>query len=341
MTQTILFIALLALALYTTSKDKKQTIKPFDLINTEPLRGLLALLIIGHHLGQRTQLPFFSSFMSGIGSQIVAIFFMLSGYGLFISYKRKGQLYLHGFLKKRYSKILPLFIPLTIICMITALYGGDSLTSQAKAFLLYGKTPLPFSWFIYAIIYAYAAFYISAIFGKTVNRTGILFLVTNLAYILFTGYYCQWGSYWFMTFISLNLGYYIGLYEDYITLQLKNRPILVLTASILLVICSFCAMVKLPAITSTPYAAWGCLWHLSIAFATYLLIRTLGMGRWKSLIWIGAFSMEIYLIHGIPLTGLQRIWQGNNDILFVCTTYVSSILLAYFVHRIFSKTSTK
>ena len=69
----------------------------------------------------------------------------------------------------------------------------------------------------------------------------------------------------------------------------------------------------------------------------YILIRMLGMLKWKPLMWVGAFSMELYLIHGMVLTRLNNTMQEWNDILFVCATYAISILSAYVAHKIFSR----
>ncbi|MDE7385991.1 MAG: acyltransferase family protein [Muribaculaceae bacterium] len=334
------------MSITTFFKEQIHTLKPFDRATTDPLRGLLALLIVAHHLSPHIQIPILGTFLPRIGEHIVAIFFLLSGYGLFVSFKHKGASYLNGFFKKRFSKILPLFILLTIIEIIAAWLGGRTLTHQAVSFATNGDTPLPFSWFIYAIIYAYIAFYFSALIGKTLMRTGMIFLAINVAYMAFICCYCKWGGYWYVTLPAINLGYYIGFYDDKITGWLQKYPVMFLVGSIGLIICLFCITpsisylskaASLPFIYKMLTLMFICVGIMFQVTCVYILIRLLGMLKWKPLMWVGAFSMELYLVHGMVLTRLSDIMQGYNEILFVCATYAISIFLAYMTHKIFSR----
>lgn len=86
---------------------------------TVPLRGLLAIGIVLHHLSLRLveaspDCHWIWLQFSFWGAPIVAVFFFLSGYGLMVSLITKGQEYLDGFLKKRLLKIV---LPL-VLCSI-------------------------------------------------------------------------------------------------------------------------------------------------------------------------------------------------------------------------------
>ena len=96
------------------TRGRKVRIYDFSLENTLPLRGVLALLIALHHVSQRiVSTPILSEF-SKWGEYIVALFFFIMGYGLTISYEKKGTSYLDGFFKRR---IIKLILPY-IICII-------------------------------------------------------------------------------------------------------------------------------------------------------------------------------------------------------------------------------
>lgn len=98
--------------IHTTDKFNK-----FDVANTLPIRGILALLIICDHIG----FEFFDTPMSLFvlfGPLVVSLFFFFSGYGLMTSYMRKGPDYLKGFFVKRFGKLVPQFVLLSIICGI-------------------------------------------------------------------------------------------------------------------------------------------------------------------------------------------------------------------------------
>lgn len=78
----------------------------FDVRRTNSLRGVLAILIILHHLSSKIDILFLKWFHD-FGAPIVSMFFFVSGYGLIKSYLKKGTAYIDGFLAKRLGKILP------------------------------------------------------------------------------------------------------------------------------------------------------------------------------------------------------------------------------------------
>lgn len=100
---------------------------------TLPLRGVLAMGIVIHHISLRVvdAIPggmwIFPQFQFW-GAPIVAVFFFLSGYGLMVSLITKGENYLDGFLKKRLLKIvLPLVLcSLGFEATTITLWGGGN-----------------------------------------------------------------------------------------------------------------------------------------------------------------------------------------------------------------------
>lgn len=309
----------------------KRGLVPFDQKSTAPLRGLLALMIVAHHLGQCTHIPFLSSFCTGIGLQIVAVFFFMSGYGLCLSFMKKGKSYLDGFFGKRFGKLLPVFLFLTL-SMMTAFHFFSSTTTfavQVDNLLRKGITPLPYSWFIYTIFYSYIAFYVCASIGKTPYRTGLLFAVSTVVYILFMACIAGFPVYWWWTIGSINLGYYVALYEPKIERIMTKNRLPLYSIVVLALFLSFCAACKLLVIVSF----CTMLWILVQAIAVYIIVRTYGMVKWQWLVLIGSFSLELYLVHGIPLmvgriTGLDE-WQ-----LWVFT-YALALPFAYLLHKYF------
>ena len=104
-----LFLSLLFVWLcFAITKSKKQ-LGTFSVGETLPLRGLLAVGIVLHHISQRviqaapdvTGISQFEYF----GAPIVMVFFFMSGYGLMKSLQVKGMAYLDGFFKSRMTKV--------------------------------------------------------------------------------------------------------------------------------------------------------------------------------------------------------------------------------------------
>ena len=86
--------------------------------STKSLKGLLALLIIFHHISQKvTTGENFSNF-EYMGRYIVALFFFLSGYGLYFQYSNNVN-YMKNFLRKRLVRI---FIPFYVFIVIYVIY---------------------------------------------------------------------------------------------------------------------------------------------------------------------------------------------------------------------------
>lgn len=327
---TAILMLLLLVSLLVSKSNNYKGLCSFDKASTLPLRGLLALLILSHHLGQRTDIFPISQFTSGIGLQIVAVFFFISGYGLCVSYCSKGRRYLDGFLQKRMGKLLPKFILLTGgMVIIYHFFSPLSISVQALKFSN-GWTPLPFSWFIYAIIYVYVVFYLCALLAKTPKQIGILFTFTIIAYIGIVSKIIHFPSYWYLTIISVPLGYFSALYEKKINTLFRNKFAFYSTLAVLLFF-SFCAMAKIrvPLVSQ----ALTEIWILTQAFSVYAIIRTLGFLRWKWLCDIGVFSLELYLIHGLPLKIGQHI--GLDNWFLWLFTYAISIPLALLLNRVY------
>jgi membrane-bound acyltransferase YfiQ involved in biofilm formation len=83
----IFFAIIFSLVIYIKLRNlDKSQFHCFDVNATLPLRGLLAILIVCHHIGQH-----FSNIQTGIGTILVSMFFFISGYGLMVSYCKKTK----------------------------------------------------------------------------------------------------------------------------------------------------------------------------------------------------------------------------------------------------------
>lgn len=332
----ILMILLLISFIVSESKSYKG-LRSFDVVTTLPLRGLLALLIVSHHLGQKTDIFALSNFTTGLGLQIVDVFFFISGYGLCASYLAKGRSYLNGFLRKRMGKLLPKFLILTG-AMVTAYYFLASMDINAQAARMSdGWTPLPHSWFIYAIIYVYLAFYICALGAKTPLHTGILFLIAILDYIAIFNKILHFPPHWHVTIIAVNFGYFIALYENKVTQLLNNHKLISYPALVVLMVASLGINSKIvqfnnPSLELLSFTLSE-IWILAQACAVYVVVRTLGFFQWGWLREVGVYSLELYLIHGIPLKiGLHL---GLKNWTLWIFTFSVSITCAIILNKLF------
>lgn len=141
--------------------------------DSEFLKGLFCICVLVHHLYQQTYL-FSDSYILGrilqsLGYLSVSVFFFISGYGLMISYRNKGENYINNFISKR---LVPFYIQNIILIIIYWIWGlilsqKHDAISCFQSFL-FGKTIISNGWYIQAIILIYVIFYLSMRCNKNI-----------------------------------------------------------------------------------------------------------------------------------------------------------------------------
>lgn len=302
----------------------KKSYKPFDLKNTLPLRGFLAIGIVLHHTAMKyvevEDPAFIFSVFKNIGAPIVAVFFFLTGYGLCISLAKKGTSYLDDFIKKRLRSFLPefLFLSIAMVGVIWLLYD-ISIKDQSIKLVFDAVTPLPNSWFIYAIIYVYFAFYFSSKISRcNVWKSGVIFSGLILLYAMTLAYF-GYTKYLYNSIFSVILGYYVAYFDVYphnLLIKFQKYGLYVL-----------CAIIGI----STFWLDYAAVRFIVInisAIAVYFCVRYYGFPQWKWLNFIGVISLNIYLIHGIFLRWIQLQWNCWILHMQLCIGSSCTIILA-------------
>lgn len=280
----------------------------FNRETTLPLRGLLALFIMLHHMSLRYDFSISEALGVGntltinlfrtMGMPIVGVFFLLTGYGLAKSLIAKGHNYLSGFIPKRLLSTLPEFLFLTFLFILYKLTSGDTSWEIISSNFSKGYPPLPNSWFIFTITIVYLVFYLSALVARSnIRATGLGLSIGIVLYCFVTCYGLHYGVWWYMTAPAVLCGYYIACHEDKITKILSSQRGLIATiGAILIVVCiivAFCYVIP----NLSPYKFVPILY--AIILLSYVNVRLYGMGKSDILIWLGSISLNIYLVHGI------------------------------------------
>ncbi|MBQ6064334.1 MAG: acyltransferase [Prevotella sp.] len=332
----LLIIFLFLLLLYITNDiwKKRQNrvieLHDFNVQNTLAIRGLLALLIALHHFSQAVDhlnLPIIREFVP-LGAVIVGVFFFLTGYGLMISYMKKGNNYLSNFLSHRFLKLLPAFIITNIayLCILSLISHTNAFSNIMR--LKDGITPLPGSWFIYSIIYFYLAFYVTACLFSNKKHMIISLWGASFLYVIIVRL-LGWGNYWFMSIYALNIGQCYAYNEKRIKSIIKTSPIIIHYS-----IWSLFALYVFVWITNqfveitTFNRLYYCFTSIFVVYAIYFL----GAIPSKLLRLVGEVSYEFYLVHGIfiHLLGFMK----EHWILYLCTIYLSSFITAWLLHKL-------
>lgn len=125
------------------------------------IKGFCSLLIVIHHIAQRTNGGLLFPLFGYIGFLAVGMFYFYSGYGLMSQFQVRGNAYLRHFFTKRIWKVLlPYLIANVVYLVIDFVSGVQYEWSELIRKILSGRI-VPFSWFVISIIVVYIIFWVS------------------------------------------------------------------------------------------------------------------------------------------------------------------------------------
>lgn len=290
-------IVLCSLFLFALCKKNKR-LYALDLVETLPLRGMLAISVFLCHacVYIENNVDFFRDF-GNWGPFSVATFFFLSGYGLAYSFKKKGKEYLNGFFLKRLKKLL---LPLVIVALIWNLpkiVMGDSI-----AFLSVLANPCPKSWFVYALAINYVAYYFC--FRHTsASKMALILMFAFTAVYMFCCLMINKNSLYATTY-PIPIGMAFALYEEKIRkyINVNSGKFLWAVFITFLLTASYSLIGKYHG----GLLGWGILPDLTIYLFIIVLALYLGGLKSKVINYIGSISYEFYIVHGAIV-----IWCGH------------------------------
>lgn len=265
---------------------------------SKAVSGICAILIVFHHMAQKTcaewvpaeyRMHGLEPFID-IGYLLVGVFFFCSGYGLYKSLKSKPD-YLKSFIGKHYGPIIFVFI----IANIPFLAATEHLSS--------------YSWYIYAILYLYAAFWIS--FKTCKNEKAAIAVMAG--FILFYCLFCDYivlGTWWYNSVWLFFVGLIFAKNSGEIAKFIEKYFIAAVITSTAATVGAFAGVEHLSemVITSESFSAYTLL-RIAVLFLQYLsevslmvfilTISTKMDYKVKALRFLGSMSLEIYMVHVI------------------------------------------
>lgn len=214
----IYFVLVFTLLVFTTFR-KSLNKEPLSFVQTNQLRGLAITLIVLNHICYYTE-P--SLFLYGIWSEAggigVAIFLILSGYGLCKSLESKG---IQKFFTNRISKILvPLVLALSFLQFLYIVLtsdGGNVLLALPRfLFSMYSLDRK--TWFIIFILFWYCLLYLTYKFQLS-SKQKILFLlgISSIIISLPEAHYLAKAN-----AFSFPFGFWLGLNSSWIQAKINQ-----------------------------------------------------------------------------------------------------------------------
>ena len=305
--------------------------------STKSLKGLLALLIIFHHISQKiTTGENFSNF-EYMGRYIVALFFFLSGYGLYFQYSNNAT-YMENFLKKRLVRIfIPFFIFIVIYVIYRATLGEVVNVDFFLSFWKDHSNIIYNGWFINSIIVLYVIFYVSFMNKDSkISEYKLVFL--TLVYIFWKAYQDH-GDWEYVSIMAFLLGvFWMKNRVSIDKLLEKNYFIFLVSFSILMYVFHYYEDIMKNIGITNKYVYYGIVGNLcTMVFVVYFLLLTnkLNFSN-KYLDFLGDISFEIYMIHGLVMHYLGKFFvsSGVNDVLYTIVVLFVSIVFTYYIKKL-------
>lgn len=299
------------------------------------IRGLLAIMIVFHHISQGMDLSLYGYPLFQIsGPLIVALFFFYSGYGLLYSYIHKKD-YMKNFIVKRIPSIYIPFVSANFlylmfhICILGTTYSPVSFIKCLLGINLVNGI----FWYIWILLLFYVIFYVlftsfslkKAMYSMTIFIVGFIVTLASTKGM---------GNYWYISSPAFIVGIFVCFKEREVVQFIKKHYIFFLPNILFVTI--FCLMYIL-GIKISFGNMW--IWHsvnLGITVVlSFLLITILLKCRIENFIlsFLGMISLELYLLHPLIIDVLTNMGVAQHDpYLFLLLALEISIIVAYLIH---------
>ena len=287
---------------------------------TLAMRGLGMLFIIFTHMAQRnicTETYFF--YVSGVIG--VGICFLVSGYGLHISYKKKSA-YLKRFWTPKILRLLLPFLAAFTYYWLSMLIRKENVElSTVLKSLVTITFPGVTLWYLKIQLLMYAVFYITYRFIKsTWMKIGSVFAIA-VVYSVIAGAVGM-EMFWYNTCLFFPLGLCVAEYQDQILPFVRKNWVFIVAGGIstgLYAVLYFFGRMNLEWIIDNVYMFFFCIGLMWIVqrFANFRILEILGK-----------YSIEIYLFH-IAISG--ECFSPTNPVAYILTPLIC-VLIAIPVH---------
>ncbi len=300
-----------------------------------PIRGICAMVVVLHHVEQRTagSYRYLFRYFSLAGYLAVAVFFAISGFALSAQYEKNPN-YLRGFLRRRYPSVLLPYALATAVSLgrylVLDLLAGENVMGQMglRLYQMFrnGTPILLYSWYVEVLAVLYLLFYC---IYRLAGEKKVLRFVLLSAGTWGIGAVCRYlgyGEHWYNSLLAFLAGILYFEYSKSKHYRPGPRPWGILLSGglfgILLVLHN---------------RDWSnLLWtELSAALWAVFVFQLAEAFRFRSKIlqYLGSRSYEIYLCQGIPMQVIAKLGIIKNDVVYCLTVTAITLFLAEILHR--------
>lgn len=305
-----------------------------SLENTQMIKGIMAVLVVLHHLYREIGEGVLFFFFDNVGVFCVCLFFFFSGYGLQKSNLSKPN-YGRQILRRRIPSIL---IP---TCFYTVLYWGLSFllgdgytVGEVLRSFVNGSPILENGWYLLCIPVCYAVFGFSVrLFPK--NTAAVLWC--NSLFALAWAVLCRslgYGIHWYNSIAAFPAGLFWAVFESRLLPRLQKQYWLYLCLG-----AAACGGLYILAVKSSVESVGIALcWAAGLFFSLFVLLLLMKFRFGNPVLsLLGKVSFEIYGIHGLFILFFQsRLVYISSPILWGGAVLAATLLVSWLLHACFA-----
>lgn len=349
-----LLYAILAVCLFWGAKICKKDEWNEDVLSyaqTKSFLGFCSLIILLHHCSHRTCAPWLAPgrIVHGLdafvflGYLCVAAFFFCSGYGMYTGSRRK-----EGFFTGYYKRLLKILLPAVImwICFFLIEKGKGMKIAQPIWINTYD-----YIWYIPAMIYLYLVFYLSFHLIKNEKAGMAAVMAASCIYFIVCMLFSP-GTWWYNTAHLFAAGIMTARHREKIASFFRKGYRFWVVLSFVVTMAGFLLSNYYYAVITalgyryqeTAHGIAELTGQVISALSFVVLVVLIGMkikvGN-KALLFLGRFTLEIYLVHPlfVQLFGfafiqdaVKPLYHIQDPFLYAAAVGVISIPIAYILH---------
>lgn len=283
------------------SCNKKEVLF-FSVEQTTALKGVAILLVYIHHFAQ-IRCAFYNNhtFLGFLG---VSVFLFISGYATMVQAKKKQDGWKKNYWRK---KIQRLIIPRVIVVFVFGYLAGRTLLQGLVESTFFWQ-----DWFLAAIIFNYAVFYIALTKKKPVVK--VLFICEAIFVVccIASNQLIMWYNTAFMFAFGVLFAMHKEKVLEVISKLLYHRKLAVL----LLIVLIFCSMMRYQRFIFDTLT--GILFVMLVILYTYE--NSFFSKFYEN---VGRFSWEFYLVHSRIIGIVLNRFTNNNLLAFIESAIIS------------------
>lgn len=255
---------------------------------------------------------------------VVVTFLFFSGYGMFESFKGKGEKYIDT-IPNRFLKLLLRFDVAVLLFLITNLIIGQEYSLKWIFLSFLGWNSIGNSnWYVFVVLGLYVIMYVvfkilkcksfPSLVGFTVGSVLFIFVLMKAGKI----------DGWYNTILSFTAGMWFSYYRQKFELAFKQSKIFYICGlSIVFLFFMICHQYMFDSLLA--YEFMGVFFCLSIVF----LSKKIYSGN-PVLLWLGNHTFSVYILQRIPMILGKQIGLDNYFVIYFVICLLVTIVISYF-----------